>query len=58
MIELGIALFCSGAVELHKIALQMLVMGYKMVNKPHLIAIVKAHLENRTKIANPSILIN
>lgn len=56
MIELGIDIFCSGAIELHKVALQLLVTGYKMVNKPHLIAIVKAHLENRTNTANPSIL--
>lgn len=58
MIELGIDLFCSGVPELHKIALQMLVTGYGMVSKPHLIAIAKAHLANRTKSTTPSILEN
>lgn len=48
VIELGMDLFCFGAPELHTSALQLLVIGYKMVNKPQFIAIIKAHLEKRT----------
>lgn len=48
-IELGIDLFCFGAPELHADALQLLVTGYKLVEKPQFIAIAKAHLEKRLK---------
>lgn len=40
-IELGTALFCSGSRRLHAIALQLLVTGYSMFNRPQFIAIVK-----------------
>ncbi|XP_031630182.1 histone PARylation factor 1-like [Contarinia nasturtii] len=56
-IELGIDLFCFGLPQLHSDALQLLVTGYKMVNKPQFIAIIKAHLEKRIKdCSNLSIL--
>lgn len=48
-IELGMDLFCFGTPELHADALQLLVTGYKLVNKPQFIAIAKAHLEKRIK---------
>lgn len=48
-IELGTDLFCYGAPELHSDALQLLATGYKFVNKPQFIAIVKAHLDKRSK---------
>lgn len=48
-IELGTDLFCFGAPELHADALQLLVTGYKFVNKPQFIALAKAHLEKRIK---------
>lgn len=48
-IELGMDLFCCGAPELHAEALQLLVNGYKLIHKPQFIAIVKAHLEKRTR---------
>lgn len=55
-IELGIDLFSFGAPELHDISLQLLVNGYSMVNKPQFIAIIKAHLEKRSKGHTLSIL--
>lgn len=55
-IELGIDFFCFGAPELHSTVIQLLVNGYSMVNKPQFIAILKAHLEKRTKGISPSIL--
>lgn len=56
-IELGTDLFCSGLPQLHSDALQLLATGYKMVNKPQYIAIIKAHLEKRIKdSSNLSIL--
>lgn len=48
-VELGTDLFCFGEPVLHSDALQLLVTGYKLVNKPQFIAIIKAHLEKRTK---------
>lgn len=55
-IELGIDFFCFGAPQLHKAAIQLLANGYALVNKPQFIAILKAHLEKRTKGISPSIL--
>lgn len=48
-VSIGTDLFCFGAPELHSDALHLLATGYKMVNKPQFIAIIKAHLEQRTK---------
>lgn len=48
-IELGTDLFCFGGSELDGDARRLLATGYKMVNKPQFIAIVKAHLDKRIK---------
>lgn len=48
-LELGIDLFCSGIEVLHDLAEKMLATGYMQVNRPKSIAIVKAHLNNRSK---------
>lgn len=55
-IELGVELFGHGSVRLHSVAMQMLATGYAMVRRPQLIAIVKAHLAQRRRGTDVSIL--
>lgn len=55
-IELGVELFGHGSPRLHAVAMQMLATGYAMVRRPQLIAIVKAHLAERRRGNDVSIL--
>lgn len=55
-IELGVDFFCHGSKRLHGLAMQLLATGYAMVQRPQLIAIVKAHLSQRRQGKDVSIL--
>ncbi|XP_013119597.2 histone PARylation factor 1-like [Stomoxys calcitrans] len=54
-LELGIDLFCSGYTQLHKLLSTLLVQAYSLLHRPQFIAILKAHLEQRSKGLNLSI---
>lgn len=55
-LELGTDLFCSGHRELHEIVQNLLNPAYKLLGRPQYMAILKAHLEDRSKSYKLSIL--
>ncbi|XP_055902949.1 histone PARylation factor 1-like [Eupeodes corollae] len=55
-LELGIDLFCSGHKELHEIVQNLLNPAYKLLGRPQYMAILKAHLANRSNSNKLSIL--
>ncbi|XP_025193272.1 histone PARylation factor 1 isoform X2 [Melanaphis sacchari] len=54
--ELGIDFFCDGNPDLHRICKQLLVTAYNLLRRPQFATIIKAHLNNRRKGPNMSIL--
>ncbi|XP_001946264.1 histone PARylation factor 1 [Acyrthosiphon pisum] len=54
--ELGIDFFCDGNPDLHRICKQLLVTAYNLLRRPQFATIIKAHLNNRKKGLNMSIL--
>ncbi|XP_060851100.1 histone PARylation factor 1 [Rhopalosiphum padi] len=54
--ELGIDFFCNGNPDLHRICRQLLVTAYNLLRRPQFATIIKAHLNNRRKGPNMSIL--
>ncbi|XP_050541400.1 histone PARylation factor 1-like isoform X5 [Daktulosphaira vitifoliae] len=55
-LELGIDIFCDGNSELHRICKQLLVTVYNLLRRPQFATIIQAHLDNRRKNSNLSIL--
>ncbi|XP_076237693.1 histone PARylation factor 1 [Calliopsis andreniformis] len=55
-LELGHDLFSSGVSSVENKALNMLSLAYNLLQRPQLLEIAKAHLKNRRKSLNPSVL--
>ncbi|XP_046394323.1 histone PARylation factor 1 [Ischnura elegans] len=55
-LELGLDLFAFGGEPLHPIILQLLQAAYKLLNRPEFAVIIKAHLQDRKKGVDLSIV--